>query len=74
MSELAQYGTTVAGSVTAAVIFGVAWCVRNKCKHSRCAVDSGCLKFSADDKDTIRERPGGEAHHDPPGIEIMSVV
>ena len=58
MSELANYGTNVAGTITAAVIFGIIWCVKNKCKHSECAVDSGCLKFSADDKNTIRKSPG----------------
>ena len=61
MSELAQYGTNVAGTITAAVIFGVAWCVKNKCRHSQCALNlGGCLKCSADDrKNTVR----GEAHH-----------
>lgn len=68
MSELTQYGTNVAGTITAAVIFGIIWCVKNKCKHSVCAVDSGCIKCSADDKTTIRKKPGE------PDIEIISVV
>ena len=50
-----SYGTNLAGTVTAALIFGVAWCVKNKCKHSRCAINSKCLTCSADDTDTIRD-------------------
>lgn len=50
-----NYGTNLAGTVTAALIFGVAWCVKNKCKHSKCAINSKCLTCSADDTDTIRE-------------------
>ena len=52
-----QYGTNIAGTITAALIFGVAWCVKNKCKHSKCAVNSKCFKCSADDETTIRKMP-----------------
>ena len=52
--DFTSYGTNVAGTITAAIIFGAAWICKNKCKHSKCAIDSGCFKFSADDADTIR--------------------
>ena len=52
-----QYGTNIAGTITAALIFGVAWCAKNKCKHSKCAINSKCFKCSADDETTIRENP-----------------
>ena len=55
MENLQSYGTNIAATVTAALIFGVAWCVKNKCKHSKCAVNSKCITCSADDTDTIRE-------------------
>ena len=35
--NLSGYGQNLAATITAAIIFGVAWLVRNKCKHSRCA-------------------------------------
>ena len=53
--DFSSYGTNIAGTVTAAIIFGAAWVCKNKCKHSKCSIDSGCLKISADDVDTIRD-------------------
>ena len=55
--DFSSYGTNIAGTVTAAIIFGIAWTCKNKCKHSKCAVNSGCIQFSADDVDTIHEAP-----------------
>lgn len=55
--NLSGYGQNLAATITAAIIFGVAWIVRNKCKHSRCALNSKCIQCSADDLDTIREPP-----------------
>ena len=56
--NLGGYGNTVLGGLTIAVVAGIGWCVRNKMKHSRCDLDSGCLKVSSreDDerKSTIR--------------------
>lgn len=52
-----EYGTNVAGTITAAIIFGLIWCVKNKCRHSKFAIDSGCIKCEADDTVTIREDP-----------------
>ena len=45
--NLGGYGNTVLGGLTLAIVAGVGWCVRNKMKHSRCDLDSGCLKFSS---------------------------
>ena len=55
--NISGYGQNLAATITAAIIFGVAWLVRNKCKHSQCAVNSKCIQCSADDIDTIREQP-----------------
>ena len=56
--NLGGYGNTVLGGLTLAIVGGIGWCVRNKMKHSRCDLDSGCLKVSSreDDerKSTIR--------------------
>ena len=52
-----EYGTNIAGTITAAIIFGIAWCVKNRCRHMKCAVNSKCIQCSADDTDTIREPP-----------------
>ena len=55
--NLGGYGNTVLGGLTLAAVAGVGWCVRNKMKHSRCDLDSGCLKFSSREderKSTIR--------------------
>ena len=74
--NLSGYGQNLAATITAAIIFGVAWLVRNKCKHSRCALNSKCIQCSADDLDTIREPPrnprtGSWARR--PSIEIRRV-
>ena len=57
-SSLSNYGTNLASILTFSALAGIAWCAKNKCKHSKCDLDSGCLKISADDearKSTIRE-------------------
>ena len=52
------YGSTVLGGFTLAAVAGIAWCARNKFKHSKCALDSGCLKLSSredsETRNTIR--------------------
>ena len=55
--DLGGYGNTVLGGLTLAIVAGIGWCVRNKMNHSRCDLDSGCLKVSSRDderKSTIR--------------------
>ena len=55
--NLGGYGNTVLGGLTLAIVAGIGWCVRNKMKHSRCDLDSGCLKISSREderKSTIR--------------------
>ena len=39
------YGSSLLGTLTVAVLAGVAFCVKNKFKHSECDMDSGCLKI-----------------------------
>jgi len=51
------YGQNLAATITAALILGAVWVCKNKCKHSKCAIDSKCFQCSADDLDTIREDP-----------------
>ena len=48
-------------TVTFAILAGVVWVCKNKCKHTRWAVDSRCMKCSGDDIVTVRERPEGIA-------------
>ena len=67
--NISGYGQNLAATITAAIIFGVAWIVRNKCKHSRCAIDSKCLTCSADDLDTIRETPRPRSWVRRPSVE-----
>ena len=66
--NISGYGQNLAATITAAIIFGVAWLVRNKCKHSKCAIDSKCIQCSADDIDTIRENPRPTRRR--PSVEI----
>ena len=56
MSSFEGYGTN-AGTLTGFILLGIVWVVKNKCKHSSCEVDTGCLKCQADDKNTIRNQP-----------------
>ena len=42
------------GALTVAAVAGVAWCAKNKFKHSRCDLDSGCLKLSSHEDDETR--------------------
>jgi len=52
--NLSGYGSNVLGALTVAGIAGIAWCVRTKCKHSQCDLDSGCLKVSSHEDDEGR--------------------
>ena len=52
--DISGYGQNVLGAMTVAIIAGVAWCVRNKFKHSNCELDSGCLKVTSHEDDETR--------------------
>ena len=57
MSIASTYGANLMATVTFAVIAGLVWVCKNKCKHAKWSVDSGCLKCQGDDANTIREQP-----------------
>ena len=49
-----NYGGSVLGALTVAAVAGVAWCAKNKMKHSQCDLDTGCLKMSSHEDDERR--------------------
>ena len=60
MSEhisLSGYGQNIAALITFSVFAGVAWVIKNRCKHSKCKINSRCFEFEADDITTVHERP-----------------
>ena len=54
METFGGYGGSVLGALTVAAVAGVAWCARNKFKHSKCDIDTGCLKLSPHEDDETR--------------------
>ena len=54
METFGGYGGSVLGALTVAAVAGVAWCARNKFKHSKCDIDTGCLKMSTHEDDETR--------------------
>ena len=65
--ELNGYSGSILGSLTVAAVAGVAYCVKNKFKHSECALDSGCLKVKSredDTRNTIRREIMDELRRD----------
>jgi hypothetical protein len=65
--NLGGYGNTVLGGITLTVFVAVGWCVKNRMKHSRCDLDSKCLKFSTREdgrKSTIRKEVLDELRRD----------
>ena len=54
MDTFSGYGGSVLGALTVAAVGGVAWCVKNKFKHSKCDLDSGCLKISSQEDEDER--------------------
>ena len=54
MDSFSGYGGSVLGALTVAAVGGVAWCARNKFKHSKCDIDTGCLKMSTHEDDDTR--------------------
>ena len=57
--DLTGYSSNVLGALTVAGIAGVAWCVRNKLKHSECDFNTKCLKIrsheDSETRNTIRK-------------------
>ena len=54
MNSLNGYGSSLLGTLTVAGLAGIVWCVKNKLKHSECALDSGCLKIKSHEDDETR--------------------
>ena len=52
--NLSGYSGSLLGTLTVAVVLGIAWCAKNKMKHSRCDLNSACLKLSAHEDDDRR--------------------
>ena len=50
-------GTNLAAMITFSGIAGIAWCVKNKCKHSTCQFHNAWFQCAADDKNTLRSNP-----------------
>jgi hypothetical protein len=78
--DSSSYGTSALGALTVAVIGGIGWWLRNRCKHSRCALNSGCLKISSQDderKSTIRAEVLEQLRKEgllQPGVELPVLV
>ena len=62
-----QYGTNLAAMITFSGIAGIAWCVKNKCKHSTCQFHNAWFQCAADDKNTLRSNPNPDPQ---PGAAI----
>ena len=78
MDSLSGYGSSLLGTLTVAGIAGIVWCVKNKLKHSECALDSGCLQIKSHEDDetrnTIRRELMDELRREgflvPPPVEL----
>ena len=57
--DLSAFGSNVLGALTVAGMAGIAYCVKNKMKHSECDLNMPCLKIRSHEDDetrnTIRE-------------------
>jgi len=49
------YSSNLLASLTLAAVAGVAWCVKNKLKHSKCALHSGCIDIEAQEDSKTRK-------------------
>ena len=74
----AEYGSSLLGTLTVAALAGVAFCVKNKFKHSECDMDSGCLKIKSHEdsetRNTIRREILDELRREgvlPPEVIIV---
>ena len=54
METFGGYGGSVLGALTVAAVAGVAWCAKNKFKHSKCDINTGCCKMSTHEDDETR--------------------
>ena len=54
MDTFGGYGGSVLGALTVAAVAGVAWCAKNKFKHSKCDINTGCCKMSTHEDDETR--------------------
>ena len=66
--DLTGYSSNVLGALTVAGVAGVAWCVRNKLKHSECDFNTKCLKIrsheDSETRNTIRREVLDELRKD----------
>ena len=57
--DATSYSGSLLATLTVAAVAGIAWCVRTKMKHSKCALNSPCLKITSQEDDlrkaTLRE-------------------
>jgi len=51
--SLSGYSSSLLSTLTVAAVLGLAWCVRNKLKHSRCTLKLPCLVISTHEDDSV---------------------
>ena len=69
------YGSGIANAGTA-VLFFLLWFIRQKCKHSKCTMNSGCCTLEVnDDSSEEGERlpPEGRKIHDEIEISVQKM-
>ena len=49
------YSSNLLASLTLAAVAGIAYCVKNKLKHSKCALHSGCIDIEAQEDSKTRK-------------------
>ena len=58
---MSEFGAGIGQNLVSFVIVGVFgmvwWVLKNKCKHCKSHVNSGCCQMEIDDKSTIRAPP-----------------
>ena len=52
--DLSAFGSNVLGALTVAGMAGIAYCVKNKMKHSECDLNMPCLKIRSHEDDETR--------------------
>ena len=66
--DLTGYSSNVLGALTVAGIAGIAYCVKNKLKHSECDFNTKCLKIrsheDSETRNTIRREVLDELRRD----------